>query len=205
MTAARAVNDHSTATALMDATERLLISRGRDGVSTRRVAEEAGQPHGLVRYHFGSLENLMVRTMERAAEGILDRQRALYRGDRPFTDKWSTAMQLIDTDLSDGFPKLMAELFAKAWNEPVYRDGLDHTMTEFTNMLEGAVAAAAEEYGIAVEADQQLALATLIRTFQIGVLFERLAGIDIGHAELVAAIDQWLERTHRALSQNDLL
>jgi hypothetical protein len=41
-----------------------------------------------------------------------------------------------------------------------------------------------------------LAFATLIRTFQIGILVERLADIDIGHAELTAAIDRALESHH---------
>lgn len=187
--------DHKTATALMDATERLLISHGAAGISTRRIAEEAGQPHGLVRYHFGSLEALMERTMEGASAQILQRQRALYGSALPFAEKWETAMSLVDTDLADGFPKIMAELFAKAWNEPAYRDGVQRTMAEFTEMLLGAVSAATEEYGVVLDDERQLALATLIRTFQIGILVERLAGVDIGHAALIAAIDDWLDRT----------
>jgi AcrR family transcriptional regulator len=188
----RGSGNHQTATALMDATERLLVAEGGGGVSTRRVAEEAGQPHGLVRYHFGSLEALLLRTLERAAEQILDRQRALYAGDRPFLEKWRTAMELVDTDLQGAFPKLAAELFAKAWNEPVYRDGVQHLIVTFTAMLSEAVTSAAAEYGAVLSEEETLAVATLIRTFQIGVLIERLAGVDTGHAELVAAIDGWL-------------
>jgi len=191
----RGSGSHQTATALMDATERLLVAEGGAGVSTRRVAEEAGQPHGLVRYHFGSLEALLLRTLERAAEQILGRQRALYAGDRPFLEKWRTAMGLVDTDLEGAFPKLSAELFAKAWNESVYRDGVERLIVEFTAMLSEAVTSAAAEYGAVLSEEETLALATLIRTFQIGVLMERLAGVDTGHAELVAAIDSWLSST----------
>jgi len=42
--------------------------------------------------------------------------------------------------------------------------------------------------GTQLSQEETPALATLIRTFQIGVLIERLAGVDTGHAELVAAI-----------------
>ena len=55
-TAARAAAEE----ALLDAAERLLADAGYAGVTTRRLAEEAGINHGLVHYYFGSNENLTV-------------------------------------------------------------------------------------------------------------------------------------------------
>jgi AcrR family transcriptional regulator len=189
-------SNHKTADALMAATERLLVSGGHAALSTRRIAEEAGQPHGLVRYHFGSLEGLVLQTLQRASGEIIERQRALYAGDRPFVEKWRTAMAFVDTDLDDGFPKLAGELFAKSWNDPAYRDGLRAMMEAFTAMLGDAVDGAAAEQGIELDPDRRLAVATLIRTFQVGILIERLAGVDIGHDELSTAIDDWLVSRH---------
>jgi TetR/AcrR family transcriptional regulator len=187
---------NNTATALLDATERLLISGGAAAVSTRRVAEEAQQSHGLIRYHFGGLENLMVETLNRGARRILDRQRELYAGDAPFVTKWRTAMAYLESDLQTGtFPKLAAELMALGWNVPAYRDSLRRMMEEFTEMLGDAVRSALTEYDVP-EIDIQ-AVATLIRTFQIGMMAERLAGVDTGHAVLLAAIDGWLQRLPR--------
>ena len=54
--------------ALLDAAERLLVDVGYAGVTTRRLAEEAGVNNGLVHYYFGSNENLLVRTLERFTE-----------------------------------------------------------------------------------------------------------------------------------------
>lgn len=198
-TTARAPN-HRTAGALMDATERLLVGGGHASVSARRVSEEAGLPHGLVRYHFGTVEALMVRTLERATGRIIERQRALYAGDRPFLEKWRTAMEFFEVDLREGYPKLVAELFAKAWTEPVYRDPLRATMEAFTEVLGEAVTAAAAEYD--GDVDDVVAVATLIRTFQIGMLVERLAGIDIGHAALNSLIDRRLESAQNQGAQN---
>lgn len=181
---------HDTANALMDATERLLVREGHARVATRRVTDEADQAHGLVRYHFGSLEGLMLATLERATASVIDRQRALYEGDGPFIDKWRTAMELYDADLVSGYPKVVAELLAKAWNEPVYREGLGRVMASFTEVLTEAVESAADEYG--VEVDDPVAAATLIRTFQLGMLMEALAGIEVGHDRLRAAIDRAL-------------
>ncbi len=72
--AGKEATDHRTARALMDATERLLISRGHAGISTRRITGEAGPPHGQARYHSGSLDALMPRTPERASARIIEQQ-----------------------------------------------------------------------------------------------------------------------------------
>jgi AcrR family transcriptional regulator len=181
---------HQTADALLAATRRLLVREGPSGVTTRRVAEEAGQAHGLVRYHFGSLEALMLRTLEDATRDIISRQKTLYDSEVPFHEKWDTAMAYFESDLADGYPKLLGELIALAWNDPAYRDGMRRVSVAFTDMLASAVVSAQAEYGR--EDVDVTALATLIRTFQLGMLVERLAGTDVGHAELLDAIERWL-------------
>jgi AcrR family transcriptional regulator len=189
---------NGTADALIDATERLLGTSGAAALSTRRITEEAGQAHGLIRYHFGSLDRLMARTLERATDRILERQRALYESDQPFVDKWRTAMAYLEADLaSDPFPKLAGELLALSWNQPAHRDALRRMMEGFTDMLRDAVRAGLGDYGLEEDDVDINALATLIRTFQLGMLAERLAGIDIGHAALLSAIEDWLERLPR--------
>ena len=70
--------------ALLDAAERLLVEVGHAGITTRRLADEAGVNHGLVHYYFGSNENLLVRALERFTERLIDRQRELYAADIPF-------------------------------------------------------------------------------------------------------------------------
>ena len=65
--------------ALLDAAERLLVDVGHGGITTRRLAEEAGVNNGLVHYYFGSIENLLVRVLERFIERLIARQRAQTR------------------------------------------------------------------------------------------------------------------------------
>src|SRR5688500_1230532 len=81
--------------ALLDAAERLLVEVGHAGITTRRLAEEAGVNHGLVHYYFGSVENLLVRALERFTERMVARQRELYESDQPFVEKWRTAMRYL--------------------------------------------------------------------------------------------------------------
>src|SRR5205807_3802019 len=84
--------------ALLDAAERLLVEVGYAGITTRRVAEEAGVNHGLVHYYFGSNENLLVRALERFTDRLIARQRELYASDLPFVEKWRTAMRYLTSD-----------------------------------------------------------------------------------------------------------
>lgn len=52
--------------ALLDATVQVVARDGLDGVSYRSVAEEAGTTAGLVFYHFGSRESLILEAATRA-------------------------------------------------------------------------------------------------------------------------------------------
>ena len=89
---------HETEQALLDAAERLLVEVGAAGITTRRVAEEAGVNHGLVHYYFGSVEQLLVRVLERFTERLIERQRQMYAADTPFLEKWRTAMAYLEED-----------------------------------------------------------------------------------------------------------
>ena len=107
--------------ALLDAAERLLVGVGYAGITTRRLADEAGVNHGLVHYYFGSNENLLVRALERFTERLIARQRALYAADVPFVEKWRTAMRyLVSEDVS--YEKVWLELQALGWNDAGLRE-----------------------------------------------------------------------------------
>src|SRR3954462_5025821 len=109
--------------ALFEADERLLVERGHSGITTRRLAEQAGVNHGLVHYYFGSNENLLVRALERFTERMIERQRALYASDEPFVEKWRTAMHyLVSEDVR--YEKIWLELSALSWNNEGLRERL---------------------------------------------------------------------------------
>jgi AcrR family transcriptional regulator len=134
--------------AFLDAAERLLVREGAAGISTRQLATEAGQNHGLVHYYFGSVDELLLQTLERFTGRLMDRQRALYGADVPFAEKWRTAMSFIDEDLAAGYPKVWAELEALAWNDPEMRERLRAVDDSWRSLLRDALAQAVEEYGL---------------------------------------------------------
>jgi AcrR family transcriptional regulator len=174
--------------ALLDAAERLLVDVGHAGITTRRLAEEAGINHGLVHYYFGSNENLLVRALERFTERLIVRQREMYAADVPFIEKWRTAMRyLISEDVT--YEKIWLELQALAWNNPAIRASLEHVDAEWRAVLTEAFEEPHRELGIEIPLD---ALVSLVITFNIGIMVERLGGIETGHAELLDWIDAWL-------------
>jgi TetR/AcrR family transcriptional regulator len=175
--------------ALLDAAERLLVDVGYAGVTTRRLAEEAGVNHGLVHYYFGSIENVLIRTLERFTERLTQRQREMYAADMPFIEKWRTAMRyLVEEDVR--YEKVWLELQALGWNRPEMRERLAPVDAEWRAVLTDAFAKPREELGIDMPLD---ALVSLVVTFNFGIMVERLAGITTGHAELLEWIDQFLE------------
>ena len=178
--------------AFLDAAERLLVREGAAGVSTRQLAAEAGQNHGLVHYYFGSVDELLLQTLERFTARILERQRAMYSTDAPFTEKWRAAMGYIEEDLAAGYPKVWAELEALAWNHAEMRDRLSRVNDDWRTLLRDALAEAIDEYSLDSSRFSAEALAALVMQFNKGLLNERLLGFDRGHAELLAAIDGWL-------------
>ena len=170
---------------LLDAAERLLASVGYAGITTRRLAEEAGVNHGLVHYYFGSIENLLVRALERFTDRLIARQRELYAADVPFIEKWRTAMRYLTSD-DLTYEKAWLELQALGWNHPELRERLAHVNAEWRSVLLEAFEQPRRDYGIDLPLE---ALVSLVITFNLGIMLERLGGIDTGHRELL----DWIE------------
>ena len=174
--------------ALLDAAERLLVDVGYAGITTRRLADEAGVNHGLVHYYFGSNENLLVQALERFTERLISRQRELYAADVPFVEKWRTAMRyLVSEDVS--YEKVWLELQALGWNDAGLRERLARVNAEWRAVLTDAFAEPHRELGITMPLD---AIVSLVITFNVGIIVERLGGIETGHDELLDWIDGWL-------------
>jgi AcrR family transcriptional regulator len=188
----------SNVEAFLDAAERLLIKEGAEGISTRQLAREAGQNHGLVHYYFGSVDELLLQALERFTNRVLDRQRAMYETDAPFADKWRAAMSYIEEDLASGYPKVWAELEALAWNKPDLRRRLRVVSDRWRSLLRDALSDAIDELGLEPDRFSAEALAALVMQFNKGLLYERLLGFDRGHAELLGAIDSWLSSLEEA-------
>jgi AcrR family transcriptional regulator len=181
-----------TEQALLDAAERLLVESGAAGITTRQVAKAAGANHGLVHYYFGSVEQLLVRVLERFTERLTERQRQLYAADTPFIEKWRTAMAYLEEDRP--YQKIWFELQALAWNRPELQERLARVHAEWRAVLCEAFAPVRDQLGLELPLE---ALVSLVYAFNEGIMLERLSGIETGHQELLDWIDGWLEERTR--------
>ena len=152
------------------------------------MAAEAGVNHGLVHYYFGSNDNVLVQALERFTQRLIARQRDLYASEVPFVEKWRTAMRFL-TNEDIGYEKIWFELQALGWNDPDLRERLARVNDEWRSVLTAAFEAPHRELGIPIPLD---ALVALVMTFNMGVIVERLGGIEAGHKELLEWIDRWL-------------
>ncbi|MGH2747899.1 MAG: TetR/AcrR family transcriptional regulator [Actinomycetota bacterium] len=184
-TAARAAAEES----LLDAAERLLLEKGHAGITTRKLAAEAGLNHGLVHYYFGSVESVLVRVLERFTHRLTERQREMYAADVPFIEKWRTAMRYLSEDAP--YQKIWLELQALAWNHQELKQAVADVNAKWRSVLTEAFAEPRERYGIEMPLD---ALVSLVMTFNEGIMLERLSGVEMGQRELLDWIDAWMAR-----------
>ena len=183
----------ATATAFLDAAERLLVTVGHAGISTRRLAAEAGANQGLVHYYFGSMDELFVQVLERFTERLVARQRDMYAGEGPFLEKWRAAWRFQEEDLQAGYPNIWMELQALSWNHPDLRPRVARVNAEWRAVLTEAFRSAATDYGLDEREFPVDALVSMMMTFGQGYMLERLEGVDEGHAALLDWIERWLE------------
>jgi AcrR family transcriptional regulator len=117
--------------ALLEAAKSVLRERGYAALSTREVAMVAGMPLSQIHYHFGSKQGLVLALFEYLDAQLLDRQQALYSDPAlSLADQWDRACAYLDDDLASGYVRVMHELAAAGWADPVVgavvRKSLEH-------------------------------------------------------------------------------
>lgn len=180
--------------ALLGAAEQLLVEIGYAAITTRKVAERAGVNHGLVHYYFGSMEDLLLRVVERYTEALIERQREMYGADIPFIDKWRQAMRFLDEDAESGYQKIWLEMQAMGWNDEAVRTRLQWVHGQWLGVVTPAFEAGLAELGVDRRRYPTKAIVSLVVTFNLGIMLERLSGIDSGHREMLRMIDRMIER-----------
>jgi TetR/AcrR family transcriptional regulator len=190
-------------TALLDAAERLLFEVGYAGVTTRRVAEEAGVKHGLVHYYFGSMEELLTQTLERLANRLaLALEQHYADANLSFAEKWRVVSQNWIEQPASRFPKILLELSAMSWNHPELRQRISAVYARFRAIFERYFGEAMRAYGLDESHFPLKVVAAAAGTFQLGVIVEGLSQFHEGHQELVTWVQSWLDSLEAAKTAN---
>jgi AcrR family transcriptional regulator len=114
--AAGAVPAVNTRTLILDAARARLLAEGYAGLSTRKVAEEAGVPLSQLHYHFGSKGGLIMALFAEENLSRLDRQRTMYAEDKPLWQRYERACDFLEDDLESGYVRVLQEMIAAGWS-----------------------------------------------------------------------------------------
>jgi AcrR family transcriptional regulator len=101
---------------ILDAARARLLADGYAGLSTRKVAEEAGVPLSQLHYHFGSKGGLILALFEMENQERLTRQTRMYAEDRPLWQRYEQACDFLEDDLESGYVRVLQELVAAGWS-----------------------------------------------------------------------------------------
>ena len=111
-----AVRSADTFALILDAARVRLLAEGYAGLSTRKVAEEAGVPLSQLHYHFGSKQGLILALLEEENQRRLARQHRLYAENVPLWQRYERACDYLEDDLDSGYVRVLQEMIAAGWS-----------------------------------------------------------------------------------------
>ena len=142
-----AVRAADTRALILDAARIRLLADGYGGLSTRKVADEAGVPLSQLHYHFGSKQGLILAVLEVENQRRLARQQNMYAEDAPLWQRYERACDFLEDDLDSGYVRVLQEMIAAGWSNEELGDAVRELLGGWFALL-GEVAREAEQrYG----------------------------------------------------------
>jgi AcrR family transcriptional regulator len=166
-----------TRTLIIEAARRRLLADGYAGLSTRKVAEEAGVPLSQLHYHFGSKGGLIQALFEDENQRLLERQMRMYAEDVPLWQRYERACDFLEADLDSGYVRVLQEMIAAGWSNDEIRDAVRELLGGWYQLLAEVAREAERRHGPLGPFTAE-EVATLIGTAFIGAEALLLLGFD---------------------------
>jgi AcrR family transcriptional regulator len=165
-----------TRTLILEAARRRLLADGYAGLSTRKVAEEAGVPLGLLGYYF-SKGRLILALVEDENQRLLERQVRMYAEDVPLWQRYERACDFLEDDLDSGYVRVLQEMIAAGWSNAEIRDAVRELLGGWYGLLAEVAREAERRHGPLGPFTAE-EVATLIGTTFVGAEALLLLGFD---------------------------
>jgi AcrR family transcriptional regulator len=136
-----------TRTRIIEAIRSRLLADGYAGLSTRKVAEEAGVPLSQLHYHFGSKGALIIALFTEENERLLERQSRMYAQDKPLWQRYEQACDFLEDDLESGYVRVLQEMLAAGWSNPEIGDVVRELLTRWYVLLAEVAREAERRFG----------------------------------------------------------
>jgi AcrR family transcriptional regulator len=166
-----------TRTLIIEAAHRRLLADGYAGMSTRKVADEAGVPLSQLHYYFGSKGGLILALFEEENQRRLERQTRMYAEDAPLWQRYERACDFLDDDLDSGYVRVLQEMVAAGWSNGDIRDAVRELLGGWYALLTDVAREAERRYGPLGPFTAE-EVATLVGTTFIGAESLILLGFD---------------------------
>lgn len=180
----------NTREAILEATFQRVASDGYSQLNIREIAREAGVNHALVNYHFRNKQQLVLEVLDQANRRLLARQQDMYAQPDTVSEKWRKACEFYEEDVRSGFIKLMMELMAASFSDPILRAGYLPRFLAWRRVVDAAAQDAIAQHGLDLPISAQ-AISTVIGCFWIGMEAEMALGVtetDGHHREAMGAM-----------------
>jgi AcrR family transcriptional regulator len=136
-----------TSQLILDAARTRLLSDGYAGLSTRKVAHEAGVPLSQLHYHFGSKGGMVLALLDAENRRRLARQAAMYAEDAPLWRRYEQACDFLEDDLESGYVRVLQEMIAAGWSTPEIGAATREMLTGWYELLNEVAIEAAATFG----------------------------------------------------------
>jgi AcrR family transcriptional regulator len=133
--------------ALLRAAEKCLRRHGLAGLSTRKIAEEAGMPLSQIHYHLGTKRSLLLAVLDFQNEKLLERQQSMFASGQPLSVRWQKACDYLEEDLASGYVRVLQEIIAAGWADPRIASEVKRNLRGWFALLTSVAAEAVEQLG----------------------------------------------------------
>ena len=142
-----AVRSADTFALILEAARVRLLADGYAGLSTRKVAEEAGVPLSQLHYHFGSKQGLILALLEEENQRRLARQHRMYAEDAPLWQRYERACDFLEDDLDSGYVRVLQEMIAAGWSNEELGDAVRKLVGGWFSLLNEVAREAEQRHG----------------------------------------------------------
>jgi AcrR family transcriptional regulator len=111
------------------------------------VAQTAGVPLSQVHYHFGSKQKLIMELLGAENARRLARQTEMYAADQPLWRRYEQACDFLDDDLASGFVRVLQEMVAAGWSDPVIGEGVRDLLQGWLDLITEVALEAEHRFG----------------------------------------------------------
>lgn len=179
----------TTRTAILDATQQLMLDEGYAAVSTRQVAKRIGLAPALVHYYFPTTDDLLVAVYRQAVDATLKRLKEAFASDHPLRAVWNYSIEEPHTALA-------IEFMAMANHRKDIRSELIKS-GELVRKLQ-AEELSKLSLGEGAKIFDPLSLTVLIAGVSRVLVMENTLGISLGHAEASAIVEKCLRQVEKS-------